>query len=264
MNKTVLHSGKGGDLIASLATLYEMHKKEGSKFDFILDSTGTAWRATDTPEIRRQVGNKPMAFGKAACQYLQPLIAAQPYINSCTIADTNTQLPDIDIDFNAMRAQFLSKSAVEATRTNLEMMYKFQLGLPLTPSEKWLFVDAKQPPKPLIVARSTRYLSAHLWLACRANEFQKYGCFIGTPFEHKVFEDAFDVKMNYLPTKSALESAQYIAGSEAFIAPGNLHYWIALGVGHTNVINELCVDVWTTYYQNNPRVQYIQGGRCFT
>ena len=49
-----------------------------------------------------------------------------------------------------------------------------------------------------------------------------------------------------------------------FIAPGTLHYWIALGVGHKNIVNELGVDIPTTYYKSNPNVAYIQGGRAFT
>ena len=66
-------------------------------------------------------------------------------------------MPQIDINLDDMRAQFFNKEAIAQTGTNLELLYKNMLGLPLVPTERWLFVDKKTPPKPVIIARSTRY-----------------------------------------------------------------------------------------------------------
>lgn len=142
-------------------------------------------------------------------------------------------------------------------------MYDRLLGIPLK-YEPWLEVVPKEHAKKVCVARSTRYLSAHLWLGCRAKALEKEAFFLGTKFEHDVWKNAFGADIEYVRTKDALEAARLIAGSKLFIAPGTLHYWISLGVGHKNIVNELGVDIPTTYYKSNPNVTYIQGGRAFT
>lgn len=37
-------------------------------------------------------------------------------------------------------------------------------------------------------------------------------------------------------------------------------YWIAVGLGHENIIHELALDIPTTYYKDNKNIKYVQGG----
>lgn len=87
--------------------------------------------------------------------------------------------------------------------------------------------------------------------------------FLGTDFEHIVFKDAFGFAPTYLKTKDALEAASLIQSAKLFIGNGSLMYWLAVGLGHPDIINELCVDVPTTYYRDRPNIRYIQGGRMY-
>lgn len=113
------------------------------------------------------------------------------------------------------------------------------------------------------IARTPRYTSAHVAIASMENKLMKEGFFLGTEFEHKVFKETFDFAPKYIKTNSALDAACHIAGCSTFVANGTLLYWVAVGLGHHDILHELCNDVWTTYYKNALNIRYIQGGRAF-
>lgn len=262
---TFLSSGKCGDTIAALHAVKKHCEKNQAKARIVLDCCGKGLVASlgenEATQVNIQTGGN-MNFPMSACQYIKSLIEAQDYVESCEIWDGSTELPHIDINLNEMRKYFLDPEAIKETHTNLQFMYDKLLGVEMK-YEPWLSATSTKPPRPICISRSTRYLSAHLWIASRAKLLERESFFIGTDFEHKVFTDAFDIQIPREPTSSALEAANLIMGSEVFISPGNLHYWIALGIGHKNIINELCLDVWTTYYKDTPNISYIQGGRQF-
>lgn len=119
-------------------------------------------------------------------------------------------------------------------------------------------------PQKVCIARSCRYTSAHLWLACRLPSLQKDAFFVGTDLEHEVMKEAFDVDLEYRKCNDAVDLAMLIAGSELFISNGTCAYWIAVGMMHKDIIHEVGVDIPTTIYKVElQNISYIQGGRAF-
>lgn len=130
--KTACVSGKLGDTIASLASLYELNARDKTKFTLYLNATGDPGLAESNPLVRAQLGGKPMQFGRKACEFIAPLVKAQPYIADVIIVDSKEQLPSsIDINLDRMRAHYMDATVRQRTGTNLELLYKDLLGLPL-------------------------------------------------------------------------------------------------------------------------------------
>ena len=230
---TFMSSGKLGDTIASLASVKEVCLKENAKAHIVLDTTGGMTVGDDETKdiVRKQTGGKGVPFSRAACEYLKPLLEHQDYIDKVDIYDGTQPEPEVDINLNKMRGVFLDLEAVKATGQNLELAYKYALGLPLTTTSSWLAAPKVEPFKDICICRSTRYTSAHLWLAMHENML-KDAFFLGTDFEHIVFKDAFGFAPTYLKTANALEAASLIQSSKLFIGNGSLMYWISVGLGH--------------------------------
>ena len=94
------------------------------------------------------------------------------------------------------------------TGTNLEFLVKDMAGLPLGHTEQWLFnVQPERRDKKVCIARSCRYTSAHLWLACHMPRLEKDAFFVGTDFEHDVFKECFDADLEHVKTDTALQLA---------------------------------------------------------
>lgn len=266
MNKTVIISGKLGDTIAAMASLYELHKKDGTKFHLLLNSTGDpSITPTCEPETMLQLGGQPMAFNRGACEFIKPLLEIQPYIESVEIIDRNSNISSIDINLDNFRAHYMDEEVRKRTGTNLEFLVKDMLGLPLVHTCQWLFnLHPRMLDRKACIARSCRYTSAHLWLACKLPSIKRDLFFVGTNLEYEVFREAFGIDIPHERVVNALELAELITGTGCFISNGTCAYWLALALNHPFIIHELGCDIWTTYYKNNPKVRYIQGGRCFT
>lgn len=84
--------------------------------------------------------------------------------------------------------------------------------------------------------------------------------FIGTRLEYDCFVNSCSFSPVKLETEDALDAAAVINSSEVFISNGTLFYWIGVGLGRPKIINELGVDIPTTYYPNSKNITFIQGG----
>lgn len=162
-----------------------------------------------------------------------------------------------------MRDHYMREEVRARTGTNLELLYKDMLGLPLQHTPQWLFnVAPMLLPRKVCVARTCRYTSAHLWLACKLPAMQKDAFFVGTDLESEVMKEAFDLELPREKCRDAVDLAMRIAGSELFIGNGTCAYWIALGLGHGNIVHEFGLDIMTTVYRGElPNLTYIYGGR---
>jgi hypothetical protein len=262
-----IHSGCGGDFISSLSTVKLMTEKYGKKARIILDATGgTQVNDQQTNEvIRVTTVGKGLNFSKSECEFIFPLVKAQDYVEDVIIYDGSNKenVFNYDYNLNKMRLIFNDKNAVEKTNRNLEYLYKFQLGLQTVDSGPWLQCEKIEIPKKICVVRSTRYQSAHPWIKAHQPILEKNSIFIGTELEHKVFQNAFEFIPEYVKIENALDAAKILNSSDLVIANGTLFYWIAVGLGCKNIINELCNDVLTTYYQDKDNISYISGLRQF-
>lgn len=264
---TFLASGKAGDCIAGLSFVKFICEKHSAKASLFLDCTSGLTSGDDeTNEIvQKQTGNKGLNFPKSVCEFLKPLIEAQDYVAEVHVYDGTSVLPQIDYNLNQFRACFLNRELAQKSGTNLEYAHYTAFGYDnpktLTP---WLSVQPTCLKKPIVIARTPRYTSAHLWIASHEPVLKENAIFLGTEFEHKVFQECFDFAPEYRKVSSALEAAQIIAGSDLFIANGTLLFWIAVGMMHKDIIHEVGVDIPTTIYKGElQNISYIQGGRMF-
>lgn len=108
---TFLQGGLAGDTIASLHAVKKHCERHNAKACIVLDCCGKALTEglcfCDAELVKKQVGEK-LDFPKAVCEYLQPLIAAQDYVESCEVWDGSAPLPKIDVNLNGMRALFFN------------------------------------------------------------------------------------------------------------------------------------------------------------
>ena len=67
--------------------------------------------------------------------------------------------------------------------------------------------------------------------------------------------------IEYYKCKDALDAANVIAGSNLFICNSTFFYWVAVGLGHKNIVHELALGacMGSTYYQDLPNIRYIMG-----
>ena len=261
---TFLHSGEMGDIIASLGAVKEICDREKKKAVVYLDTTG-GLKANDG-EINKvmslQSNGKGLRFNHASYEFLMPLILCQPYVYTVCEYDGSQPLPHIDYNLNAFRKCFVDRDTILKTNQNLLYLHQVALGLDFGYKGPWLFISNDEDDRryDTILARTSRYQSAHVFYAAYENEF-KAAHFIGTDFEYDLFENAFGYRPNRLKVTNAANAAIAIANSKQFVSNGTLFYWIAVGLGHPKIIHEIGVDVPTTYFRDHkPQILYVQGG----
>ena len=266
---TFLHSGACGDVIASMSVVKELCEKESAKAVLVLDPTGGFQCNDDALNslIEKQTQGRGYVFSEKEISFLKPLLEVQPYVSKVVTWNQNLQLP-IDYNLNEMRRTCQKPEVLSRTNQNLELLYRATFGLEETTKAPWLFLDKTDDShrfkRDIVIARSTRYQSAHLWFAMHSSVLKEKASFIGTKFEHEVFKNALLFEPDFLDChNSALEAAKAIMSSNVFISNGTLMYWIGVGLGHKNIINELGVDIPTTYYRNSKNILFIEGGRMF-
>ena len=167
--------------------------------------------------IAKQTGEPVILYGKNGLRpwdplterlwLIAPLLESQPYIHSVRAWNDEP----IDYDASLFRDDGLPFGETLASRQ--------ALWLKLDPdfSEPWLSVT----PEPytsgcIVVNRSARYHNHFFPWRELTEAFRDKMIFIGLPGEHNAFCEEFG-RVGYFPTKTLLEVAQAIAGSELFI-----------------------------------------------
>ena len=257
-----LHSGDMGDIIASLPTVKEICERENAKAILYLDTSG-GMLSNDDEEldnvIRTQTNNRGLKFNDAGYEFLAPLLSVQDYIGKVE-KYSGPHLCHIDCNLNAFRKAFRDKQTIIKTNQNLMYLHQVSCGLEFGYKGPWLKVpnDDGTLMYDTVLARTSRYQSAHVFFAAHENRL-KQAHFIGTDFEYALWENTFGFKPVRHNVKNALEAAVTISKSHYFLSNGTLFYWIALGLGHGNIVHELGVDIPTTDGKDFPNVMYIQG-----
>ena len=260
---TFLHSGDAGDIIAGLAAVKEICEKENAKALLFLDTTG-GYTCNDD-ELNRivlaQSRNIGLRFNDKMFDFIEPLISAQPYIAKVEKWNPNVQV-DINYNLNEFRRKFVDKEIGKLTNQNLVFLHQVAFELNFGYKGAWLFPTDNSTKHGIIISRSSRMQSAHAFFVAHENQFKDQAELIGTDFEYELFENAMQYKVKRLDIENnALNALNAIANSEIFIANSTLFYWLGVGCGHKNLIHELPLDVWTSYFPNqNPNtIHYLQG-----
>lgn len=260
---TFLHSGDAGDIIAGLAAVKELCEKENAKALLLLDTTG-GFTCNDI-ELNRivlaQSRNTGLRFNDKMYDFIFPLISSQPYITKVEKWNSNLQI-NVDFNLNEFRRKFIDKNIGNLTNQNLVFLHQLAIGLEIGYKGQWLFPTNENEYHDIIISRSSRMQSAHVFFVAHEKQFKDKAELIGTDFEYELFENAMQYKVKRLDIENnALNALNAIANSEIFIANSTLFYWLGVGCGHKNIIHELPLDVWTSYFPNqNPNtIHYLQG-----
>lgn len=258
-----LHSGDMGDIIASLPTVKEICEREQAKAKLYLDTSG-GMLSNDDEEINKaiqiQSNNRGLKFNDAGYEFLAPLLRVQEYIWKVE-RFIGPHLQKVDYNLNKFRVSFRDKDLIRKTNQNLLYLPQVSFGLEMGYKGPWLTIpkdDGEELLYDTVVARTSRYQSAHVFYAAYENRLKK-AHFLGTDFEYALWENAFGWKPIRHPVQNALEAAETISKAKHFISNGTLFYWIALGLGHKSIVHELGVDIPTTYGKDFPNVMFIRG-----
>lgn len=261
------HSGDGGDIIASLPTVKAICEKEKAKARFIMDASGGY--SDEYVKAMNENGNK---FNLKMAEFLKPLVEAQDYIHSVEIDTYGIQQAEYNL--NKFRREFGNNETIKQTKQNLMYLHQVAFGLPVGYSGDWLNVKVDKEPQGVLIARSTRYQSAHLaweFLIAKMNHDETPYSFCGTDLEFSAFQDCFrNARPQRKIVKDALEMAQAIGEADTVICNGTLFYWIAVGLGHPQIMHEMANNILTTHFHETksykgkelPKVKYMVGG-CF-
>ena len=256
MKKTLnfRHSGDMGDIVAGLYAVKQICEKEDANAVLWLDTSG----GKDNPIIMKQSGGLGNKFNDSGYRFLKPLLEEQRYIKKVEKYDANSP---IDCDLNRFREAFMDKDKLMETGTNLLYAHQLMFGLPMGVNEPWLeWMDVPVKRK-VLMSRSTRYHSSDQIYLQQRNA--KSVNFMGTDLEEKCFRDCTRMELPRISITNALDAAKTICASEKFIVNGTLFYWIAVGMGHPDIVHELGVDIPTTHFfkENMPNIKYVQGAR---
>lgn len=259
------HSGDMGDIVSSLPTVRAICAKENATARMVLDATGG--RTDPYVTAMTKEGNK---FSSYQAEFLKPLLEAQEYVSEVKIDETGTE--ESDYNLNIFRSEFSNPKTLLETRQNLMYLHQSALGLPVGYDGPWLKVEANGKPEGTLIARSTRYQSAHLAIEVLIHEMNMEGTpyfFVGTALEYHAFKDAFRfAKPGRKIVDNALEMAKAVAEADTVICNGTLLFWIAVGLGHSKILHELANNIMTTHFHETkdfqgrglPDIRYMIGG----
>ena len=263
MEKTItfLHSGDMGDLIAGMCAVKEVCERDKAKAIIVIDTTG-GFEAN--PEIisnviRTQTRGNGLKLRDHGFDFLYPLLKCQPYVADAVKWKKDTK---IDINLNAFRIHFMNVDKQKKTNNNLVFLQQIAAGLEFGYKGPWLSAFVNDTRHGIVVARSTRFQCSHILYEGLEKNILKNGRFIGTDFEAAVYKDAFGQCPPVAPVHNALDAAKEIVSASTVIVNSTVFYWIAVGLGHPNIIHEFSPDVPCSYFPNqNPPIKYVNGRR---
>lgn len=220
------HSGTFGDLIYSLPIA-----KHYGRGHFYLHLDQINWIG------KHYYGTPPAAAhqGKltiADYEFLKPLMLCQNYIENFSILDTKTH--EITHNLDRFRPLFVGHPG------NYVDVYAQAFGITDAQIKKtlrqtpWISVPSSKQhqEKTIVINRTSRWLPAGLsnkWQEWKDQGYESRSVFIGLEHEYREFQNITGWAIPYQPTTTALEIAQYIAGSDLFI--GNQSFALSLSIG---------------------------------
>ncbi|RYD91742.1 MAG: hypothetical protein EOP50_13770 [Sphingobacteriales bacterium] len=206
------HSGNAGDVVYALPCVEALAGGRPAHFHLYIDQP-----ADYNPLIVHPMGNVMM--NRKTAEMLQPLLAAQPYISSCTIYEGGP----VDVDLDSFRG-----GHIPLDRGHIARWYFQMFGVSRDLGKPWLFAQPdEQMRSSIVVARSNRYQMPFI-----AYDFLRaYDdvVFVGLPDEFEAMKKAVP-GLRYRPVADFLELAGVIAGAKMFIGNQSFPFSIAEGL----------------------------------
>jgi hypothetical protein len=205
--KSFYHTGDLGDIIAALPVIRQLGGGElviGNH-----DSMPAGWRAMEGARFNA----------------IKPLVEAQSYISSIRFEHPRK---GVDFDVSGFRA-------VHSLRYNLSEAQARWLKVSNLNLDPWLKVTPSALSKGrIIVARSARYHNPRFPWKQLVRSYGRRMSFVGLRDEFDAFVrwTGGSELVTYMPTRSLMEVAALIEGSDLFIGNQSCPCWIAMGLGH--------------------------------
>ena len=255
MEKTFLHSGDMGDIIASMCAMRQL----GGGVLY-LDTTGGLNTGEFAKAIQMQTLGKGLKFNDRILEFIKPLLEEQPYVTRVE----KYAGEKIDFDLNRFRAGLFNGDIVKQTGGNLFLLNCVAWGVNEGEvNNPWVFVDGeKKLDRPYVIARSTRYQGGHIYYRASSLFLEKNAYFIGTEFERKVFNNAIETDIPLYDCENALDMARVIRGADCVMANSTFQFWLALALGHKNILHECCPDLAASLFKEHPNIRNFIGMRC--
>jgi len=227
------HSGHAGDIIYSLAAVQHICNLKGCKADYYIKLN-----------VKTDIKNHPsgsVMISPSMYDFIAPLIAAQPYIN--TVQPYAGE--DVDYDLDTFRDGLVNLSA-----GSISLWYAHDYP-ELTPdlSKQWLYVDPMDALDKPILARTERYLNALTFPQLPLGD----AYFIGVDKEWQIVTQ-IPHKLRRLKVLTALEMAVSIAAAPYVVSNQTLFFAIAEGLKVPRILEQ---------YYSAPNV-IPQGGKWGT
>lgn len=205
--KQFLHRGDLGDIIACLPAI---RASGGGELLIAPHQKGV-----DTMQGRQDLRG-------ARFEAIRPLLELQPYVRAVRWVET---VPPGAIDFSTFRQNTILGQSLSHHQAR-------HIGVEIS-EDPWLHGVKPRPglAGKIIVTRTARYHNWQFPWRQLVSEHRDRMLFIGLPAEHAEF-CKFVGPVEYLPTKSLLEVAEVIAGSQLLISNQTVACWIGLGMGH--------------------------------
>lgn len=211
------HSGKCGDVIASLPTIAALAKGQPARLLLKTDvCDGTTTLLT-----------------RATASSLLPLLAKCPFLDAVGVWDGE----EVDVDLDDFR-----RTGFNLMAGNLPRYYCH--AFPVCPNtwEPWLAVD----PDPaftgcILVNRSLRYHNRHLSYAFMSRWLPRLQ-FIGLPEEYRAFRASSGLNIPHARTGDFLDAARAIVGASLFVGNQSACFWVAEALKVPRIL-EVCPHV---------------------
>jgi hypothetical protein len=211
--KTFKHSGDLGDIIFGLPAM----KAKGGGILY-LDPTGGEGQFEGLA-----IGSSGKTkLTKETILAAKEFLEAQPYIDEVKLWEGEKVNYNLDEFRKHISFNNLTKSHLEA------------FSIPHDKADvKWLklpSMDTVLPEgKSFVVARNVRYQGNHAFWEQNAEMFKEKAVFVGSPFEHEVWEHIFGEGLEYLSTPTIMHLAQAINECKTFVGNQGLPHAIAEG-----------------------------------
>jgi len=193
----------------------------------------------------------------AFLENIKALAESQPYIREVRLAEYGERMGWQSGDFRSQGLHCVSASLLSAHLSHFkhahgELIHKF------SSAQAWLKVAPSNAAKnKVVIARSSRYPNNYFKWAEVVKHYGTRLLFIGSDGEHKDFSDRFG-EVQKLPTKTMLDVAQAIAGSELFIGNQSSPMAVCEGLKHPS-IQETCLHIPDCIY-NRSNAQWCYDG----
>jgi hypothetical protein len=198
------HTGDLGDIIAALPVIRQL-----GGGGLVVGNQGVGWRTMEGARFNA----------------IKPLIEAQPYISSVRF-----EYPPERVDFDLSGFRNVYSRHYNLSEAQAKWLNVINLNL-----DPWLEVAPSELSRGrIIVARSGRYQNPRFPWVQLVRFYGRRMSFVG-------FKDEFDAfvrstggigAVSHIHTRSLLEVAALIKGSDLFIGNQSCPCWIAMGLGH--------------------------------